>query len=440
MEETAAKEFLRLCAATIRSYGLYPEKHPIREDNLSDLWEVTARMVREHGAFDLFVHQDSFFFGDRLLPKESLTLQWMLRAWQRAGIKSISVAADTTREDIVRLIDFLAMGGVMPQGHASVNTAELFDQDRLPSGTLTGIKGAYSSALDTLRETGIGDVRLRARSLEPARRAVDGLVEEVLSDPASAILLSTMRSHDEYTFFHMVNVCILSVATGSAIGLGHEHLSALGLGAILHDMGKVGVPPEILNRSGSLSESEWAQIRRHPTEGATVILSSWDKISPLAAVIAYEHHIHVDGTGYPEAKPYRQPGLLSKIVSIADTYDAITSRRSYRRAEQRQRAIDVLLSGAGTHYDPRVVKVFVKMLGMYPPGSVLELSDGSMAVVIRNNPGALDKPVVKRVKLPDGSPGSEDEVDISSNTLGLTVLRGVDQDRAGVDPNETVQL
>ncbi|MCA1840023.1 MAG: HD-GYP domain-containing protein [Actinomycetota bacterium] len=435
--ELLAKDFLRLTAAAMMASSLYPETHPIRDESMQDLWVATTSLIEAQRDASFFVHQDSFFVNDHLLAKESLTLQWMMRSWQHSGTRSISITDKATKNDLAALIEYLVQHGPAPQGNISINTAELLEPEQEEARTLAGIRGAYSNALDILRETGLGDITLRPRSLEPARRAVDGLVEEVLSDTASALLLSTMRSHDEYTFFHMVNVCILSIATGSAIGLSHEHISTLGLGAILHDMGKVAVPQETLNRSGELSEWEWEQIRRHPVEGATVILSSWERLSPLAAQVSYEHHLHVDGTGYPGTAPGHRPGLLSRIVSVADTYDAITSRRSYRRAEQRQRALDILLSGAGNHYDPRIVRVFIRMLGFYPPGSVVSLNDGTIGVVVRNTPGALSQPVIRLVRDNSGKPTDGEELDLSDQPH-LSVVEGLDQDRAGVDPNDLI--
>lgn len=301
---------------------------------------------------------------------------------------------------------------------------------------LNQLRSAYSEALDLMRDIGVGVSAGKSLPLGPARGAVESLVESVLADRDSGLLLSTMRAHDEYTFFHMVNVCILSVSMGASIGLPKDQLTSLGLGAILHDMGKVGVPHEVLNKPGALSDQDWAQIRRHPVEGAGLILSSWDKIEPRAAVIAYEHHQRLDGSGYPTLQLREKSDLLSRIVSVADTFDAITSRRSYRRAEQRQKALDVLVSGAGAHYDPRIVKVFIKMLGFYPPGSVVQLSDNSIAIVIKNNTESLSLPVIKVVRNPVGGRVDPVEIDLSKRP-DVVISRGLKPEAA---PIEAVDL
>jgi hypothetical protein len=167
-------------------------------------------------------------------------------------------------------------------------------------------------------------------------------------------------------------------------------------------------------------------------------LRSWSRISPLAAKMAFEHHVRLDGTGYPSAPVGDSPDLMSRIVAVVDTFDAMTSRRSYRRAEQRQRALDVLASGAGSHYDPRIVRVFIKVLGFYPPGSVVALDDGSIAVVVRNNPKTLDRPVVRLVREPSGEQLVEaPELDLETNPE-RSIRAGLDQSEAGIDPADFI--
>lgn len=434
------QEFLRVLSSAVRAQALYPKAHPIREQMLDEILGYASQLLADHDSFDYFVHENSFFFGNRLLAKESLTMQWLMREWEKRGVASISVHLGVKRVDLEDLIDHLAEDAPPPDGGITVNTSKLFENELGAPLRVSKIRSAYADALDIIRDAGFETERGHGVGLPvgAAREAVDGLVTAVIDDPASALLLSTMRSHDEYTFFHMVNVCILSIATGTAIGLERSQLNDLGLGAILHDMGKVGVPTEVLNRSGPLDEGDWAAIRQHPVEGAAVILGSWDKISPLAARIAFEHHQHFDGTGYPEVRIGPHPHLLSRIVSVADTFDAITSRRAYRRAEQRQRGLDVLLSGAGEHYDPRIVRVFVRLMGFYPPGSVVQLDDDCIAVVIKNNPEQLDRPLLKKVIDAEGNQIEASVLDLSKQT-DRAIVRGVDPQEVGIDPSAFVE-
>jgi HD-GYP domain-containing protein (c-di-GMP phosphodiesterase class II) len=445
MSESGPGAFLRTFASAVRAYGLYPSGHPILEEKIDELNPSvensrTTAPPAPGGVVVFLIHEDSFFVNDKLLPKESITFQWFMRHWQSRAISSITIGPGVSREDLSSLVDFVAGEGAAPFGAVEINEAKLRPADLTPRRNGASMQSVYSDALDLTRELGVGLERGAAPPLGATKDTVERLVNGVLSDPDSALLMSTMHSHDEYTFFHMVNVCILSVATGAAIGLAREQLTVLGMGGLLHDIGKVGVPSEILNRSGPLSDTDWGYIRRHPAEGAGMLLRSWSRISPLAARVAYEHHVRLDHTGYPREPVDGKPDLLSRIVTVVDTFDAMTSRRPYRRADQRQRALDVLVSGSGSHYDPRVVRVFLKMLGFYPPGSVVRLADGSVAVVVRNNPDALDSPVVKIVKDAAGQPQDlELEVNLASSAAAAqSIAQGLDQSEAGLDPADLI--
>jgi HD-GYP domain-containing protein (c-di-GMP phosphodiesterase class II) len=444
MSETGAGAFLRSFASAVRAYGLYPSGHPILEEKIDEMIPAveasrTVAPAAPGGVVVFLIHEDSFFVNEKLLPKESITFQWFMRHWQSRGIESITIEIGANRADLSSLLDFVAGEGGAPFGAVKINDAKLRPAE-LAHRNGDSMRTVYSDALDLTRELGVGLERGITPPLGATRDTVERLVNGVLSDPDSALLMSTMHSHDEYTFFHMVNVCILSVATGASIGLNREQLSILGMGGLLHDIGKVGVPSEILNRSGPLSDSDWGYIRRHPAEGAGMLLRSWSRISPVAAKVAYEHHVRLDHTGYPREPVEGRPDLLSRIVTVVDTFDAMTSRRPYRRAEQRQRALDVLVSGSGSHYDPSVVRVFIKMLGFYPPGSVVRLADGSVAVVVRNNPDALDSPVVRIVKDPEGHPQDiELEVNLASHeAASQSISQGLDQSEAGLDPADLI--
>ncbi|HVF11885.1 MAG TPA: hypothetical protein VNA87_02240, partial [Actinomycetota bacterium] len=222
----------------------------MRVEQLEELTRAAGVLLVQEDSFDFFLHEDSFFFGQRLLTKESLTLQWMLRKLQAQQITSLSVRSGVTIEDLTHLIDHLAGEGPEPSGPVQVNVVNLSIPHHEGNERLNQLRTAYSEALDLMRDIGVGVTSGKALPLGPARGAVESLVESVLADQDSGLLLSTMRAHDEYTFFHMVNVCILSVSMGASIGLPKDQLTSLGLGAILHDMGKVGVPHDVLNKPG----------------------------------------------------------------------------------------------------------------------------------------------------------------------------------------------
>ncbi|MGH8874657.1 MAG: HD-GYP domain-containing protein, partial [Acidimicrobiia bacterium] len=250
------------------------------------------------------------------------------------------------------------------------------------------------------------------------------------AQPSAALLLSNLKSHDEYTFYHSVNVCVLSLALARMAGLGREDLTLMGVGALLHDIGKVGVSAATLQHPGRLDNHQWTEIKTHPLEGAESIMAAAGPAQEAAAVVAFEHHARFDQSGYPKVGYRQQLHFFSRLVATVDTYDAVTTRRSYRRAETPGRALRVLLKGAGTLYDPDFVAAFTSLMGIHPPGSLLQLEGGEVVMVTQLREGA-ELPEVVLVRSPDGTLlGRPEPADLA----GRTVVDQLTPRTVGVDP------
>lgn len=213
------------------------------------------------------------------------------------------------------------------------------------------------------------------------RRIVDDIVDQILSDNNVVYNVVDLKTHDNYTYAHSVNVCILSVLTGKTIGLNRYDLRELAVGAILHDVGKVFINSEILNKPSSLSQEESAIIREHARYGFDALRSKVS-ISLISAHVAYQHHEREDGTGYPRGLSAPDIHRFAKIVAVADSYDAMTTERVYRSALMNHVAIERLVNEAPAKYSPSVVNHFCKAVAIYPIGSVLRLNTRESVVVI----------------------------------------------------------
>ncbi len=386
ISENAARVTLRSIQALSRQMSLYPTGHPSTGEALSVATAAAeALSVNEGGAAVITLLGDSIYLGKAILPHTSLELSSFLRTLQSRGIESISFASPVAGADIADLGAFIAgLSGDVP-AEATIRLNESpYSRSDLESGESSGVRRSYTRSLDVLRGMAAALERDEHFDLSGAAWVVEQLVEQTISQPAASLLLSTMKSHDEYTFFHSVNVCILSISMGRMVGLPTDQLSALAMGALLHDIGKVRVAPSILQFPGRLDAAQWRQIKLHPQEGAAAILTAASPMQEIAATIAFEHHARFDGSGYPP--PHRSDRSLhfySRLVATTDTYDAITTRRSYRRAETPNRALHVILNGAGTIYDPDFARAFIEMVGVYPAGSLLRLSDGDLVMVTR---------------------------------------------------------
>lgn len=433
ISEHVARSALRSIQALTRQMSLYPTGHPSTGEALTEATAATdALAATGEGEAVITLLGDSIYLGRSLLPHASLEMSSLLRLLQSRGIESITFNSPVAGADVADLGAFIAgLSGDVP-AEATIRLNESpFSRADLETDTTGGVRRSYARSLDVLRGMAAAIEREEPFDLSGAAWAVEQLVEQTISQPAASLLLSTMKSHDEYTFFHSVNVCILSISMGRVMGLPKDQMSALAMGAMLHDIGKVRVAPSILQFPGRLDANQWRQIKLHPQEGAAAILAAATPMQEIAATVAFEHHARYDGGGYPpSSRSERSLHFYSRLVATTDTYDAITTRRSYRRAETPNRALHVILNGAGTIYDPDFARAFIEMVGVYPPGSLLELSDGDVVMVTRADETGTSPDVVLVRPFGDELLDRPGEAEIGDRSIVDQLL----PDQVGVEP------
>lgn len=234
-------------------------------------------------------------------------------------------------------------------------------------------------------------------SIKKAKRVMETMVNHIIEEEAMLIGMTTIKDYDEYTYFHSVNVSILSIALGYRLGLAKKALTELGLSALLHDIGKIEVPKEILNKSIDFTDEDWKIIMKHPFWGAHAILKmkGIDNFSMSAFISAFEHHLNYDLSGYPKLKSSFKLNLFSRIIAIADQYDAMTSSRVYSRIPvPPDKALSIIVDRGGTQLDPSLLKIFINMIGIYPLGSLVMLNTKELGIVFdsNSNPEFSDRP------------------------------------------------
>lgn len=236
-------------------------------------------------------------------------------------------------------------------------------------------------------------------------KTIQNIVKDILSNKSLMVNLIDIRSTDSYTFGHSVNVAVLSVLTGVAMGFSDSSLYQLGIGAILHDVGKVLIPTEILNKPAALTAEEYAVIQRHSEFGLSIVEHS--QISPLSKRIIYEHHEKFDGSGYPQGLKGVDIHPFSQIVGMADMFDALTADRVYRKGYLPHEAYELLAGSGGRLFDYELLKVFLSNIAAYPVGTIVKLNTGEIGVVTYTPKGLSTRPNVhvlfqydKRVKEP----------------------------------------
>jgi HD-GYP domain-containing protein (c-di-GMP phosphodiesterase class II) len=434
-----ASLFVRHLSSARQIYALYPAGHPNRVETVQAALEAVRNLRVEMKADPvLFITRHALYLGPVLLARDSLTRYGLVDAFERVGVESIEPLTYVSAEDIDKLVRVLL--AELPLGTAfdgmAINRLKP-DVDAEEDESGSGLRRSYALGLEVLRHTAASVVSGQRIDLGSASKLVEQLSDQVFRDPTQALMLATVRSHDEYTYYHMLNVCLLSIALGYAVGLNPDQIMALGMGALLHDVGKVNVPVDVLQHVGSLSPDQWRVIQRHPVEGAGMIFGTSDGLTNFTGVIVLEHHAAYDLTGYPNLSNRPHPALPSRMVAVADCFDAVTTNRPYRRAEERRQALNILLAGAGRGYDPRIVRTFVRLQGLFPVGSLVRLTDGAVGVVVRNHESLLARPVVRVLLDTTGTPCDAYELDLtetrSDGSFLWEVERSMDPGEIGLD-------
>jgi len=222
-------------------------------------------------------------------------------------------------------------------------------------------------------------------NIKKAKRIIESMVDHILEEEQILLGMTAIKNYDDYTYYHSVNVSILSIALGQRLGLSRKLLTELGMAALFHDIGKMEIPSEVLNKPTNFTDDDWAIIKKHPVWGVKALLKlkKLDDITIRAAVVAFEHHQHVDYSGYPRVRKRLELDLFSRIVCFADQYDAMTSARVYSRIPMSpDKALSIMMERYGTQLDPLLFKFFINMIGVFPIGTLVMLDSKELGLVL----------------------------------------------------------
>jgi putative nucleotidyltransferase with HDIG domain len=301
-----------------------------------------------------------------------------------------------------------------------------FNPWKKPSKQANIFPAALKTSIESRLETGalvksiMNDIRLgKSVDTPAAREAVAACVDNVMMNQDASLLLTRLRNKDEYTSEHSLNVAIISIAFGRHIGMDRKELNILGLCGLLHDMGKMLTPLEILNKPGKLDKEERSIMRRHPEDGREILLGTQD-VCDIVINTAYAHHERLNGEGYPRGVPAGEIPLYTRIVTIADVFDAITGDRSYKRGETAETALGILHRGSGHAFDENLVLKFIQNIGTYPLGTIIEMTNGEIGIVVDNNPDHRLRPTVKLLLSHDKEQRKPETIDLAQPCTDIT--------------------
>jgi len=384
-----ADELLRRFAAAVRSAQLYSTGHPIIARNLEALADAVRSIHAVQSTAVIGLVGEEVVVDDTPMAKTD-TLRPLVRRLQLSGVERVSIDAGVTAAELGAFINALIASDshegadpsafFPPMTHIRVGRVTIDQPAENDLSDIATIRGLYADAV-----TAAGDLwnsALVEGQPDPtlARTMVDGLAHAVAENRTALLALTTLKEYDNYTFTHMVNVSILTMGQARGLGIEGPVLRELGLAALMHDIGKVRTPLEILNKPEQLTDAEFEIMRRHPVDGAEMLRQTPD-VPALAPVVSFEHHLRSDGTGYPYGVSRPSLNLGTMLCSIADVYDAMRSQRHYQQAFPTDRILQVLKHNDGRRFDQHLVRRFVQLIGIYPAGNVVRLNTGEIAVV-----------------------------------------------------------
>ncbi|MGE0041217.1 MAG: HD-GYP domain-containing protein [Vicinamibacterales bacterium] len=416
-----ADDFVRRFAAAVRGAQLYAPTHPLVQRALDALTDAVGPLVADSPALTIGFIGQEIVVGDLPVPRAAESFGELIKRMQALGIERVTIERDVPPDELRTL----ALVVAHPERRAGETAAGVTPAD--PGEALAGLRrirvgriqvggGGGQAAADaaTMRrlygdsvETAAALWDLAASEGQPdprqARALVDSLAQAVAQNRTALIALTALKHYDNYTFTHMVNVSILTMAQARAVGVEGSLLREFGIAALMHDIGKVRTPTEILNKPDKLDDREFAVMRLHVVDGAE-ILRATPEMPALAPVVAFEHHLRLDGAGYPFGVTRTGLNLGTMLCSIADVYDAMRSQRAYQQAFPTDRIKAVLERNDGQQFDQHLVRRFTQLVGIYPPGTLVRLDTGARAVVLEVHAPDPYRPRVRVIAGADGAP------------------------------------
>ncbi len=441
----------------LKSARIYEPNNILFERQASLLFRLIQQALAESKRAALLVRQSTIFFNTIRLKHGFSNYQFfkfILEEFKKKEIGGIRFEPGLTENDLKLFAMVLAKTEQRPgqtyerliaelaaRAVSRIALEKILPSDLAPSREKYAAK-VFFLGITHLEEAFEAESSQEKIKLGTTRRLMQSIFNHIVDNESFIQGLTNIKNFHEYTLNHSMNVCILAIALGRRLGLDRNELVDLGISAFFHDFGKLDTPREILEKPGKLDDWEREIIERHPYQGAGKLVQFRElRKLPLHAVhVALEHHIKEDRSGYPRSFKRQSVNLFSKIVKIVDFFDAITTKRVYRtKVFTREEALSLMIEQSGKEFHPLLLREFVKMMGVYPVGTLVALNTRELGVVIENNadPSLLLRPRVKLITDPEGNRVDGDTIDLSevdsvTNRYPRTIVRTLDPEKYNV--------
>ncbi len=395
-------------AVVLRSAEVHHVKNIAVGKAVNNFVFLVNEFMQDEGDFILELRGDFFFVNESRIRYSSevmVNFDYLVRLFRTLQVGTIMIKSGVGANEIIGFTEALVKAPavnpfeIVEQKISHIDNLDVYELKKIIEEDLLDarkmVKKAYFKAV-SFTEGVMNKIQQGEKvALKKAKRMIVSLVDHIIDQEQLLLGMTSIKNYDEYTYHHCVNVSILSVALGQRLGLNMKQLTELGMVSLFHDIGKLEIPSNILNKTGKLTDEEWQVIKKHPIEGVRLLLKMKhvDFISIRSAIVAFEHHMFYNNSGYPAVKKSFPLDLYSRIVSLADQYDAMTSARVYSRIPMSpDKALNLMIKQSGSQLDPLLLQFFINMVGVYPIGTLVILDSMELGLVYESNPGFIDRP------------------------------------------------
>lgn len=405
------EEFIRKLVNVTNIFDMYGESHKISTEAVSDLYSVLKEALSKKEEITIGVIGNEIAYEKEPYYELSESVKGFIEHLKDIKLEKMSFSKGLKEGE---LKEFIAILNTKPKTLKSKSIEDVFEASsikciavgkigfRKEEGKTTEeevdikalVEGTYTDATDFLAKTIENAKQNKPIDVGQARNLVNGIASNLIRNKDLLSILTSTRSHDESTFVHQVNVAIFTMLQAESLGIPEEFINDIGVSALLHDVGKMAISGDIIRKAGQLDSSEREKISRHPIDGAKILLEM-PGVSPVAAITAFEHHVKYDLSGYPEKIFGKKINLVAMITTIADFYDAVRSERAYHEGFAPEKAYEEMMELSGVFFHPDLLEHFFTIVGVYPPGTLVELDTGETGLVIKESAMDISRPQVE---------------------------------------------
>ncbi len=409
--------FLKELASALQIIMLYSQTHPKSEEAIDNIYKILREILES--SKDITI---GFVGGELVYDKEvffelSKKLGVLTKNLEDKGIEKMIFKRGVSKEELRKYIgalvekvesaeDFSNYFSHLALEHIEIGRIGIskekkkigISKEKKKDGKFNVVEPSiYENTLETISESFKGILRGESIDFYDARRVIKSILDMVLGGRWDLLMLVSIKRHDLSTFVHSLNVSVLAMVFASKLSLNKENVLEIGIAGLFHDMGKIAISQRVISKPGILTEEEMRYIKSHTILGAEILLRYVDSLGMLPPVVAFEHHLRYDLKGYPKVHYSKRPHFISLMVSLCDCYDALRSRRSYKRYYPPEMIYEIMLKEKGGLFDPWLFEKFFGFLGVYPISTIVELDKGWVGIVRKQNEDDIFSPEVEIV-------------------------------------------